>query len=111
VTSLIKTMFHNLMLDSTAQTLCWKLEGFNEMPNSDWKLVNTSSNESYELKHWLDKNEYASSKENFDKLSKIIGEKVKEGHTYRIIEWSELDAALKSNKEWFSDLAPIVHNK
>jgi hypothetical protein len=87
------------------------LEGINEMPNSDWKLVNTGSNESYELKHWLDKNEYSTCKDNFDTLSKVIGEKIKKGHSDKIIKWSELDSALNTQPHWFSDLAPMVHQK
>jgi hypothetical protein len=95
--------------DSTIPVLI--LEGINEMPNSDWKLVNTGKKESYELEHWLEKKEYSTSGENFKKLTKTIETKIKEDHSEKVIQWSELDSALENHPSWFSDLAPMVHKK
>lgn len=81
------------------------------MANSDWKLVNTGKKESYELKHWLMKNEFSTGAENFDNLAKIIEAKIKIKYSEKIIEWSELDDAFEKHPSWFTDLVPMKHQK
>jgi hypothetical protein len=44
-------------------------------------------------------------------LTKTIETKIKEDHSEKVIQWSELDSALENHPSWFSDLAPMVHKK
>ncbi|MCY1701018.1 hypothetical protein OVA10_23820 [Lelliottia sp. SL45] len=77
------------------------------MSKSDYKFVNTSKEQEYELEDWLYRNKFSKKKDNIDKLKIIINEKVKGGNTADNITWDELDDALKNNSKWFSSLALI----
>ncbi|MBV6818709.1 hypothetical protein KWG64_12230 [Rahnella sp. PD12R] len=79
------------------------------MSKSDSDFINV--NQSYELKDWLTRNEFASSDDNVEKLKDIILKKLKDNDSAKNARWSELDAALKNHPSWFSGLDPVKHQK
>lgn len=77
------------------------------MAKLDNNFINTGTAEAYELKDWLYRNNFSRKQSNVDELKKIILIHLKKGKSADNITWKELDAALKSNPEWFTSLAPV----
>lgn len=73
------------------------------MSKRDRDFVNTDPDQEYELKDWLERNEFSRSAENVKVLKEIIYEKLKKKSSDNIT-WQELDNVLSKHPDWFSSL-------
>lgn len=73
------------------------------MSKRDRDFVNTDPSQEYELKDWLERNEFSRSAENVKVLKEIINEKLKKKSSDNIT-WQELDNVLSKHPDWFSSL-------